>query len=149
MFVPIKYESFKELMDDMKFKEILVEGTFERVWQFKINDRFDIRVYSTINIDSTECRRNGKDAIRCLVYDNISKKVLRLERRVHRTISALINVRLRCRELYRYVRDNSCSCGGVLIERISKTSHQFKGCSNFPVCTNNKNIVLPQLKLKI
>ena len=149
MFVPVDYKSFKTIMDDMKFEEISIKGTYERVWKFKINDRFDIRVYSTIKINSDKCRENGTDAIRCLVYDNVSEKILRLERRVHRTISALINVRLRCRELYKYVKKNPCSCGGVLIERISGTNHHFKGCSNFPVCTNNKNIIESQLKLKI
>jgi hypothetical protein len=147
-YVSIEYSKFKELMDEMSFTEIQIPGTFERVWKFEIKDtNFDIRVYSTIA--GNVSRDTGTDAIRCMVYDRVNEKILKLEKRVHRTMSALKNTRERCRDLYKLVVKNKCSCGGVLIQRESKANHKFMGCSNFPKCTQTKNIIVPQLKLKL
>lgn len=149
-YVQIKYAEFKELMDIMGFTEIKIDGTFERVWSFSLkNTNFDILIYSTIDINTDVSRSMGSDAIRCLVYDRKETKILRLEKRVHRTESALINTRERCRELFRYVRSHKCLCGGILIQRTSKTNHKFLGCSNFPKCKLTKNQITSQLKLKL
>ena len=149
-YVSISYDKFKSLMDQMGFIEINLDGTFERVWKFEIaNTNFDIRVYSTISVNDDMSRDSGKDAIRCMIYDRSKDKILRLEKRVHRTMSALPNTRLRCRELFKHVRANKCICGGVLVERKSKTNHSFLGCSNYPICKNSKNINNPQLKLNL
>jgi len=150
-YVEIKYDKFKAVMDEMSFNEINLDGTFERVWKYEIVDadlinRYDIRVYSTIT--NHVSRNRGTDAIRCLIFDKTKNKILKLEKRVHRTASALVNMKARCRELYKHVRDNRCTCGGVLLERESKHNHKFMGCSNFPICKNSKNIKQSQLKLK-
>jgi hypothetical protein len=151
-YVPIQYEKFKTMMDKMNFVEIQLDGTFERVWKYEIVDadltsRYDIRVYSTIGGEIS--RAKGKDAIRCMIYDKVKNKILKLEKRVHRTISALTNTRERCRDLYKHIKKNRCSCGGILLTRESKVKHKFMGCSNYPICKNSKNIIVPQLKLNL
>lgn len=149
-YVQISYDAFRKLMDQMKFNEVRVEGTFERVWMFPIaNSNFAIRVYSTIGVGESISRKSGTDAIRCLIYDHKENKIVQLEKRVHRTASAMKNTRDRCRELFKHVKKHKCACGGVLIERESKHNHKFLGCSNYPACTNTNNQVTPQLKLKI
>lgn len=147
-YVQINYNEFKQLMDTMGCTEIKLEGTYERVWSFPLkNTNFDIRIYSTI--EGNKSRSSGSDAIRCMIYDRVEDKILKLEKRVHRTENALVNTRERCRDLFRHVRANKCSCGGVLIERTSKQNHSFMGCSNYPKCKLTKNIITPQLKLKL
>ena len=149
-YVQINYSKFKELMDTMSFNEVQIDGTFERVWVYAIkNTNFQIRIYSTISINETVSRGSGSDAIRCMIYDTVNNNILKLEKRVHRTASALVNTRARCRELYKHVRAHKCSCGGVMIQRTSKHDHVFMGCSNFPKCTQTKNIIVPQLTLKL
>jgi hypothetical protein len=149
-YVQINYAEFKKLMDTMGCTEIQLEGTFERVWSFPIkNTNFDIRIYSTIDVSDNVSRRSGSDAIRCMIYDRKEEKILKLEKRVHRTESALVNTRERCRDLFRHVRAHKCSCGGVLVPRVSKHNHGFMGCTNFPKCKLTKNTITPQLKLKL
>ena len=149
-FVKIEYTNFKSLMDSMGFEEIKVDNTFERVWIFHINNtNFQIRILSTICLNTNQTRPSGTDAIRCIIYDTRENKLVKLEKRVNRTSSALINTRSRCRELYKYVKTNiCCNCGGLLVIRNSKYNHKFMGCSNFPICKYSKNIIKPQLTLK-
>lgn len=147
-YVKIVYSEFKALMDDMNFIEVDLKGVYERVWRFPIgNSNFEIRVYSTIGVSTS--RSNGSDSIKCLLYDAKENKILSVEKRVHRTKSTLKNTRERCRELFIQVRDNKCTCGGLMIEKTSKTQHKFLGCTNYPKCTNTKNQITPQLKLKL
>ena len=150
-YVEISFEKFNDLMTTMHFVEIKVEGTFEKVWSYHIkNTNYEIRIYSTICVNSNVSRSSGSDAIRCIIYDTRENKLIKLEKRVHRTEKALINTRARCRELYKYVKNNVCTkCGGLLIERTSKTSHKFLGCSNFPKCKETKTIIQSQLTLKL
>lgn len=153
-YTPIKYSTFKSVMDDMKFTEIRVDRTFERVWKFQVFDkdgisRFDIRVYSTIDVDDDVTRSSGKDAIRCMLFNTVHNRIAKVEKKVHRTESALKNVRERCRELYKYLRDNRCSCGGMMIEREARDQHRFMGCCNYPMCKKSVNINVPQLTLKL
>ncbi len=153
-YVQITYTAFKKLMDIMKFTEVNIDGTFERVFKFPIkNTELEIRVYSTIGVGESVSRQKGSDAIRCFIYDNKEQRILKLEKRVHRTASALKNTKERCRELYRHVRDHKCpekDCGGVLLIRENnKTTHLFMGCTNYPTCKHTKNQITPQLKLKL
>ena len=149
-YVEIRYEEFKSLMDNMRFKEIVVEGAFERTWSFDIGSTpYEIRIYSSICLNTNCTRQNGKDAIRCMVWNKNDKRGIYFAKRINRTVSALQNVRERCRELWLYVKNNRCSCGnGILVDRKSKVGHIFKGCTDYPLCKNTSHIQNKQLKLK-
>lgn len=139
-YVEISGDEFQRYIEaEMKFHEVQLDGVFERTWEFDVNDSFSIRVYSTIDKRGDVSRDIGKDAIRCLIIDRSTQRILKMDARVHRTKNALPNMRDRCRELYKHIRDNQCGCGGLLVTRSGK-SGKFLGCSNYPTCKNTKPI---------
>lgn len=152
-YTEITYSQFQSLMNGMGFKEIVVEGTHERIWSFVlVGTSYEIRIYSSIGNKSGVTRNNGKDAIRVLLWNCITGKPI-ISERVYRTAGALTNTKLKARQIYKHFRDNKCTCGGVLVNRISYSApnkgHKFLGCSNYPSCTITKNFVESQLKMKI
>jgi len=139
-YVKINGKEFADFIESqMKFHEIKIPGVFERTWEFDIDDRFALRVYSTISTDDNISRSVGADAIRCMVFDKKTQQITRLESRVHRTKNAFTNMRERCRELYKHIKHNRCVCGGVLVERSGRNG-KFLGCSTYPACKHTKNI---------
>jgi hypothetical protein len=139
-------------MDGMGFKEIVVEGAYERIWSFVVvGTSYEIRVFSSVSCHSNVTRANGKDAIRCVLFNSRTNKAV-LSHTVYRTQSALPNTQKNCRLIWKYLKKNKCSqdgCDGVMVERVSKTHHKFMGCTNFPTCTHTVNIKDPQLSLKM
>lgn len=151
-YIPITYSQFQSLMTEMGFKEIVVEGAYERIWSFVImGTSYEIRVFSSVSTVTGVTRRNGQDAIRCTLFHSGKNKPV-LSYTVYRTVSAIQNVKAKCRILWKHTRDCKCkreNCDGIMVERESRTFHKFKGCSNFPDCTQTENIVQTQLKIKI
>lgn len=150
-YIPITYSQFKSFMEDeLKFKEIVVEGVHERIWSFVIvGTSYEIRVFSSVSNVTDVTRHNGKDAIRCILIDTTKGTKPLVSHSVYRTKNALPNVRKYCRELWKSHR-SKCACGGLMVQRVSSTNHRFLGCTNYPNCKNTQNIVIPtsQTKLK-
>ena len=155
-YTEITYSQFQSVMDGMGFKEIVVEGTHERIWSFVlVGTSYEIRILSSVSTFTGVTRNNGKDAIRVMLWNTKTSKPVMSER-VYRTVSALVNTKLKAREIYKHFRDNKCSCGGVLVERVSNApsnkGHKFMGCSNYPTCTftvNPKPSAQTELKLNL
>lgn len=137
-FVEISIDEFLSEMSDMGFEEVNMPNCYERTWEFGIDERLRIRIYSTLN-EHGETRTKGSDAIRCVLVDGKTRKILHTAKRVHRTQNALPNMRERCRDLYRLAKRNKCTCGGMLVERDG-VNGKFMGCSDYPNCKKTRNI---------
>jgi hypothetical protein len=134
-YVAIVESEFRGFIEtQMGFSEVEVKNCHELVWDRKYDDRYSVRVFSTIS--GGESRSSGQDAIRCVLFDGKTGRVTKVGARVHRTKSALPNMRERCRDIWRLLKSSPrCSCGGVMVEREGR-SGKFRGCSCFPACKN-------------
>ena len=106
--------------------------------------RYAIRVYSSVDRRTNTTRDSGQDAIRVTLYDLFKDRPVKVEKRVNRTLNALVNMRTRAREMWQYVssKSNTCpTCQSLLVRRTAKrTKKQFLGCSNYPECKHTQNI---------
>lgn len=139
-YVEINEIEFRRVIEDnMGFTEVSISGVTEKVWDHPITGtKYNIRVFSTIQ--NGKSRKCGQDAIRVTLFDMEKNRPVAVEKKVLRTQSALVNMKERARELWRYVRlgDNICpDCGGLLVPRKGKYG-EFYGCSNFPACHHIK-----------
>ena len=138
-YVAITEGKMRDMVEStMGFKEIEVPGTKELVFQRAINDRYAVRILSSVVGGAT--RDTGEDAIRVAVYDMLNNKMVKVERRVNRTQNALTNMRERAREVWSWVKTCSCpDCGSVMVERKGARG-KFLGCSGYPACKTVRNI---------
>lgn len=108
-------------------------GCLEEVYFRDINNVFAIKVYTSVHLNTGVSRAVGDDAIRLVLWDKIANMpVKKAEKRVFRTKNAMENMKERARDLWRFVQNSKrCDCGGLLVERTSKTGKKFCGCSRF------------------
>ena len=163
-YVEIGLDEFRNVIEtEMGFKCVnggndggmAKEYIYERIVQHNNEDdfmsalrgdkfRYSIRIFSSIDKRTNVTRDTGQDAIRVTLYDMEKGRPVRVEKRVHRTKNALINMRQRAREMWQYVADkkNTCpKCKSLLVKRTAKrTKKNFMGCSKFPECKHTQNI---------
>lgn len=122
---------------------------------------FKVRIWSSIDKRSGVTRDSGEDAIRidlvsletlchhgCLstedgLHEYCNPKchtghpVKAVTAKCLRTVNAFETVRKTCREMFKFVANNTCpACHtGVMVKRKTKDgSREFRGCSRFPEC---------------
>ena len=136
-FVPISFDTFKSQMDLMGFIPVTVPGTLEYVFERVMHeDRFAVRIYSSITMGETTTRDCGADAIRVVLYDRVLDKASYSET-VKRTRNALETLQGRAREAWAHKNKYKCSCGAVMAQRTgSSHTRSFMGCTAYPVCKN-------------
>lgn len=150
-YVPISLAQFTALMDEMKFRPVTVDGCFEHVFEHVISypkggvpeNRFVIRIYSTVDMGTGWTREVGDDAIRVCLLDTQNRDERDRDRgersftRVHRTQGALENLRLRAKEAWKAVASHGAlcdKCGSLMVERKTKRNgktERFLGCSGY------------------
>lgn len=137
-------EYFKKEMNDL-FKDVTLQQiSWERVWEYSMNDVLSIRVFSSIPRQGEAARPVGKDAIRVVVWNKKVNKFQSGSKRVNRTEGALGRMRQRCRELYLEwhkadVKCDKCADGYMLVKKAKRTGNVFLGCSNYPKCKHTKS----------
>lgn len=113
---------------------------------------YQIKVYSTVLWNTGWTDDVGQDAIRVVLLDKVTNRpAAGKQKRVNRTKNALVNLRARCRDLFKQVLEApKCPCcGAIMIERENrKTGHKFLSCSRYAPgkpyhCVNTSE--LPQI----
>jgi hypothetical protein len=146
----IRQDFEAEIIGEMKFQPMRVEGALEFAYHRIVTNgpfpskRFDIQVYSTVDLRTGMTRDTGKDAIRVMLRDiELNRTVL--EWKVLRTQGAFRMTRQRCQEAWGYVMNPShhCpDCGALLTARKGKRG-DFLGCTNYPNCRFTRPITAP------
>ena len=130
-YCEIRFSDFSGLMAEMGFRQVQIEGTLEYVFERPFSDpRFDVRIYSSIDVRTNSTRECGADAIRVSLYDTLLGRYS-YKGTVHRTANAKINTRERARDAWRWARDNRCQCGAMMAERKGSMG-KFLGCTDYP-----------------
>lgn len=143
-YTAVPYTVFADTMKGIGFEQINLPGTEEYVWERQVVTTggkvfpYRIRIYSTIDCDTSCMRDCGNDAVRVVLVRQDSDRPMRVEQRVNRVGDRIMErVVERARELFRYTIDpnNYCpECGGLLVPRKSRRG-KFVGCSNYPTCS--------------
>lgn len=95
-----------------------------------------VAVFSSITPSVT--RGCGEDALRVVLVDSISQRMICGTKRINRTSGWDLRLKERVIELAKSASKHQCSCGGYLVEKKSKTGNKFYGCTCFPTCKNTK-----------
>lgn len=96
-----------------------------------------VAVFSSITPYKT--RECGEDALRVVLVDSISQRMICGTKRVNRTTGWEIRLKERVIDLAKSVSKYQCNCGGFFIEKKSGVGKKFFGCSCYPACKNTKN----------
>lgn len=121
-----------KVQDEMGFTRVFPPKTRELVFQRDVDDRYAVRIYTSV--DCGISRETGFDAIRVTVFDKVSDRLVKVEKRVNRTENALSNMHARAREVWGWVLKHRCpDCGSVMAERKSARG-KFLGCTGYPEC---------------
>ncbi len=143
----ISHADFLRTMSEIGFAETRVPGAAEYAYERMVNngphpsERFKVRVFSSVAMDTGWSRECGGDAIRVLLVDTVLKRPV-LDWTVHRTENALPNATKRAREAWGYVMrpEHHCpSCGAMMVKREGKRG-EFLGCTAYPVCEMTRTI---------
>jgi hypothetical protein len=138
-YVPFTISAFTAVMDRLGFVAITIHGTHEYVFERAFEeDRFSVRIYSSITIGADSTRGCGEDAIRVLIYDRVMDRNTHTVI-VHRTKNALTNVVARARDMWTWKKQNKCSCGSIMVVREGRGT-KFLGCTSYPNCKNTRQI---------
>lgn len=147
-YVPISESQIRSLLEgEMGFSEIQLPRTAELVFERQVETKsgrkypYAVRVYSSIA--RGESRGCGEDAIRVVLVDLESSRLMKVlgegrnskaGRRIYRTKSALPSLKNRCRDYFRHVLRNTCpECSSVMAIRQGPKG-KFLGCTGFPKC---------------
>jgi len=151
-YVARSFEEVRDMLEgQMGFTQVNIAGCFEVVWQRQVvrkgePTKYFVRVYSSVDKDTGWTRDCAKDAIRVqlVAIEDGQKKLLMKGKRVHRTVSALDNLRERARTLYGKCLDSAClcpKCNAVMAERTVKaTGKTFLGCTDYPLCKGTREV---------
>ena len=126
-----QFEDFLEeftIIDDSFSKEIIYE-------KITSNPKLGLRIYSSIDVRSGETRDSGEDAIRCVLFDNISGKPIDKAKRTNRTEHWKDRLKEKLDILNLEVKDiKTCSvCKSAMVLRKSPKG-EFYGCLSYPNC---------------
>ena len=140
-YVPFTKRQLDEvLVADMGFAVAnagLGEYVYERdvITKSGVAHPYKIRVFSSVLKSTGVTDECGADAIRVVLIDKLTDRpAAGKQRRVHRTKSAMINLRERCRDVFKVVLETpKCPCcGGLMMERVNKKTQQtFMSCSRY------------------
>lgn len=141
-YVPITHTEMADLLErDMGFHRADESTCWEMIWVRDVETRsgqkfpYQVKVYSTIDLRTRVTRECGQDAIRLVLIDTITgRPVKKADKRVFRTMNALINLRKRARDLFKYVIEGPhCpKCSSVMVKRTGGPgNHEFWGCSHY------------------
>jgi len=145
-FRPISYVQFQKWMTEIGFVEAILPNVWEHVWLRPIrcslspDERFQVRVFSTISRNTGMTRAEGTDAIRVQVFDTVRNRPAKDFPRVLRTEGAHNNTIERARAAYGYVSqhpEHFCACGCLMVERKGSKG-VFFGCTGYPACKMTK-----------
>lgn len=125
-----------------KWERIELEYTNELVYEvpLKQHPRLVIRLYSTIAWNGERgqyvSRGWGKDAIRVLLFDLQTQKVVGKQKSTKRTDGWQNRLRLKMILLGESIAKYTCPrCANYMVERKSaKTKQAFFGCLSYPQC---------------
>lgn len=147
-YVAFSLADFEPFMKEMGFHITPDPNAWEYVFEHVIapdadrypdfpQNRFAIRVHSSIDRSTKLTRDVGTDAIRVSLVDKKTNRGHRAFTRVHRTINARSNMRLRCREAWKAVVGKTAicdRCSSLMVERSTVRNgkkEKFLGCSGF------------------
>ena len=147
-------EEVTELFLEMKFKEVVLPGCHEVVFEREViihkhrvtladyDTGLNVRVYTSVSNDGT--RKCGKDAGRVILVDRNTGRGVWSAKRCHRTQNFLKNMRSRCRDAWKAAATlPKCpTCKGHMVARKRKgeKAPTFWGCIKYPQCTGTRNI---------
>jgi len=140
-FTIIKKEDFENFLPD-DFSLVEGNGSKEIIYEIPTGDqKFNIRIYSSIDIRTNDSRDIGKDAIRCVLVDNKSKKPVSKAKRTHRTENWRDRLKEKIDTLREQINDiKICkTCGNPMIRRKGKYG-DFYSCSQYPICTTTMDL---------
>lgn len=148
-YVPITFQAFNAVMDTIGAQQVFISGCWEHVWdrpvitnsgaQFKYN----IRIFSSVDVGTDVTRDKGKDAIRIALYNTATERCVGgASKRVFRTKNALDSVVLRARAMFGEVINPEwhCPCCGAFMVIRNGRNGDFKGCTRYPVCRGTKEL---------
>lgn len=96
-----------------------------------------VLVYSTIFREiNREC---GTDAIRIILYDQVSKKAIGFGKKINRVPGWERRLKERVLETVKLLSQFRCQCGSYMTLRKSKAGKEFYGCVRYPDCNHTKN----------
>jgi len=147
-FTKVDKARFDNEMADMGFDVRIIKGVKETVFARDIpSTDFAVVIFSTF--ENGVMRSVGSDAIKVVLWNNVSDRPVASERRVNRVgdeLKIIKRVRHNARECWAGAKDvekcGKCDTGIMVVRKPKKgkTFRPFKGCSNFPVCKNSRSI---------
>lgn len=114
------------------WKQISPPHTKEIVYAATINSQFELRIYTTVHVDTDTSRTVGKDAIRIHIYDIINNGIVKAANRTNRNGDILQKVKEKALEIWKGFKPTyyKCECGGTFLIKKGKFG-EFLGCSNY------------------
>lgn len=158
-YVPISQADMENLLEiEMGFTRADQDTSWEMIWEREVVTKkgvhypYKIVVFSTIDRRTGWSRDCGTDAIRLVLMDTVTGRPCAVKGtpkpRVFRTKNALVNLRQKARDMFRFVLENhTCpNCNALMVKRRGgPNNHEFYGCSHFAPgnrhhCTGTKRI---------
>lgn len=138
---------FKDINSKKKntmWTQIYPEKTFEAVYAATINERFELRIYTSVSINTNTSREVGKDAIRIIIYDIIYDKVFKTTSRINRNGNIFEKIKIKGSALWKSFNPDDYICPKCNAPLVFKKSvnGKFLGCSKYRVtgCKGTKKI---------
>lgn len=146
-YVDIKIEEFEELMNEFRLGLVPSKNSQEYVYGGTIfdDDRFAIKIFSSIHKNNNVSRNVGKDAIKivAIYYDDNNRAwVVSKFKKIYRTKNWAFNLRTRIINIkYSFVGNPCNKCGAGMIIRGGRNGY-FYGCVKFSKgkCSNTSNL---------
>lgn len=142
--VEISRREMHEFLTAQGFKEMMLQGTKERVYGKVVDAKTPIclRVYTSVEGEST--RGVGEDAIRCVLVTKVGNetKIIGSDKRVHRVAGWRANLQNRLDNWQDQLGPTCPKCKGMTTRKRSRRG-PFWGCCKYPVCRTVQPIVTP------
>lgn len=140
--VEVRWNEISDFLSKQGFQEVRVPGTHERVMSKFVDKNLCLRVYTSVEGESS--RGVGEDAIRTVLVVRINGdvKVIGADRRVHRVSGWRKNLQDR---LDRWREQLGPACPKCRAATVRKRSRRgpFWGCCKYPVCKTVQPIQEP------
>jgi len=140
-YVEIFWKEFENALPN-DFKQVRLSGVDELVYEKILDDRFSLRVFSSILRVTNLSRDCGKDAIRSVIVDRKSSEPVMGRKRTNRTPGWDKRMRDKIQSLETQFKEGLrwCSrCGSIMYLRDGKYG-EFFGCSRYPECDYTEKV---------
>lgn len=149
-FVNISLDEIKQYTETLPGAAVrTMKSGMEYVVAIPVGEtKFEIHMYTGVDIRSGDSRECGQDAIRFVLYNVAAGKICGATKRVNRTQSSNTSIWDRCNARLQELFDQAqreqltvCKkCGSHTVERTNrKTGQTFRGCAAFPNCCSIDN----------